>query len=197
MGKLVALASAAFLAFAVSAQAQNLNLGPSSGLSSPVDLAHAGGGQINVDIFRSFSEPATFGTSLPGGTATFGPMNTNFGPVDASGVLPATTPPANESFQYSDQVNSLSGTVTWNDLTFNGELVGELAVSSSTGSSAFTSAFPMNKNAAIMLTFSGAFTPGQLLMSQSPGKSGTASIFGGQVIGASGGGTMCVPKTCP
>jgi hypothetical protein len=150
---LAAVSAFSLLGVPLGAKADQINLLGTNGVG--INLT-GNGTLVNVNIPVAFGDGAVFqsGATNTLGNYTLGPVNFNAGPnVNELYAAGANS----ESFAYTDAVDSLTGTIHWTaiqDNTTNPKFFGSLVVATSTGSAAFTAAFPVGGNNAIDMTTS-------------------------------------------
>jgi hypothetical protein len=189
---ILACACLIVLSTPIVAMAQNtVNLGNST--SGGLDLIGVGSGTVEV-VTNGLSGPAFYGTDQKG-AYSLGGLSADFGPPNAAGNLPAQGTQT-ETFTFSDPAgNSLTGTITWGDLTTSATLQGTLLVATVAGSQAFKTIFPVNSKASASVTFGGL---GRTILQLANGPAGLSSFGGdamnGMIVGT--GTSTCVPTPC-
>jgi hypothetical protein len=186
---LAAVSALSLLGVPLGAKADQINLLGTNG----VGITLTGNGTLaNVNVPVAFGDGAVFqsGATNTLGNYTLGPVNFNAGPnVNELYAAAANS----ESFAFTDTaLDSLTGTINWTaiqDNTTNPKFFGRLVVATSSGSAAFTAAFPVGGNNAIDFTASalgGGLTLDQLVagsLSRTVGVS-SGEIVPGPIVGA-------------
>jgi hypothetical protein len=114
------------------------------------DATGGGGTLVNVSIAGGLGGPGAFqfGLNTISGTYTFGAVTFTAGPNVGEQYKP--TAPTSETFHFADTASDmLTGTINWNfvqDNTTNPKFFGTLTVTNVSGSTDFTSTFPMGSN---------------------------------------------------
>src|SRR5262249_10595107 len=152
---LAAVSAAALLGAPLAAQAVQITLGT---IATGILLQGATPpGNVTVTIASDITGNALLeGLGAPiVGTYTLGAVTLTAGP-ESAGLFPVTLQnPVNETFNYSDGANALTGNIHWanvQDSTSQPKFFGTMTIQQSTGSTAFTNAFVVGSNGGIDFT---------------------------------------------